>query len=742
MAAHPDLDLARRLSRRLLPWTVLVAIIISVGLPATYYLLESRAMRRTADLHAGEFAAELHKLVLDSPSLWMYQAEKYVAAVEAFTSHKDILGIRVLDPAGTPITALAYLKGGSPSGRASDFVGTAPIVFNNRTVGMVEVAVSSRGLVATTFQLFLGSAAGGGALALLLHLFPVRVVRGMERHLGELLERLQRSHAELERRADELGTLLAVSRAATSTGDEQALFQLIADGAARACGADRCAVFLWDERGDVAVPLMPSAGAGAHRYRLADTPFLAELSKGGEAVLVTDPAHDPRVPPAWPRRVELAAVLAAPLIHAGRAIGAVVLERRVPAAAFDADGVRLAMTLAGQAALAIQNAGLVRNLQHTLDDLSRAQHRLVQGETLRAVGELAAGMSHHLNNLLTVVLGRLELLLMRVADESTRQPLEVARRAGLDAADVVRRVMEFTRTQRPSQVAALDLNAEIREVVELSRARWENAATMEGIHIDVNVVPGDLGPISVDGRAIREVLMNLVLNAVDAMPQGGTLTFRTWADGGAVYCAVTDTGVGMSAEVRARAFQPFFTTKGVRRTGLGLSTSYSIVRRHGGDLTLESEEGRGSTVTIRLPVDVVPGSRASTLDRTSPAKAALHILVVDDDRETRALLEEMLTALGHRVTLAPGGPEALAMLEEGPEPDLVLTDLGMPTVNGWQVAAAAKARYPGLPVALVTGWGEEPPSWPEKLEYVDSIIAKPFQRGVLAAEVARLSRAS
>jgi CheY-like chemotaxis protein len=233
-------------------------------------------------------------------------------------------------------------------------------------------------------------------------------------------------------------------------------------------------------------------------------------------------------------------------------------------------------------------------------------------------------------------------------------------------------------------------------------------------------VAGELAPL-------REVLMNLVLNAIDAMPDGGRLGVKTWADGQGVHCDVSDSGAGMSEEVRHRALDPFFTTKGPKSTGLGLSVTYGIIQRHNGKLEIDSAPGRGTTVHITLPAAGAPaGARGSS--PTPPASPThLRVLLVDDEPEVRSALADMLGTSGHTAFQAAGGREALAWLEAGQPVDLVLTDLGMPGMTGADVARAVRGRWPQLRLGLMTGWDETEGLVGETSAIVDFVIAKPFK---------------
>jgi CheY-like chemotaxis protein len=245
-----------------------------------------------------------------------------------------------------------------------------------------------------------------------------------------------------------------------------------------------------------------------------------------------------------------------------------------------------------------------------------------------------------------------------------------------------------------------------------------------------------------DGSELREAMTNLILNALDAMPEGGMLTISTALVEERVEIAVADTGLGMPAEVRDKVFDPFFTTKGPQGTGLGLSMTYGIISRHGGSIAVESEPGQGSTFRVSLPrgSDVQP--QAPPLRPETPAVRSLRCLVVDDEPPVRAVIADILESAGHTVVQLGDGGEAISRFA-AERFDLVVTDLAMPRVSGWQVARAVKQTAPNVPVFLVTGFGVELTADERRAHGVDLVLVKPLQiQEILdaVAEVARTSR--
>ncbi|HSD48947.1 MAG TPA: HAMP domain-containing sensor histidine kinase, partial [Actinomycetota bacterium] len=262
---------------------------------------------------------------------------------------------------------------------------------------------------------------------------------------------------------------------------------------------------------------------------------------------------------------------------------------------------RLAEAIADRAGTALEHARLYEELARAYDDLKTAQQHLVQTEKLRALGEMASGVAHDFNNSLAVILGRVQLALRRVEDATLRRWLEIVERAALDASQTVRRIQEFTRIRRDLPTETVDLNRVVRDAVEMTAPRWRDEMQSRGIEVRLIARLGPIPSVAGHPAELREALMNLILNAVDAMPNGGAITVSTEAIETGVEIRVADTGVGMTDAVRQRIFEPFFSTKGMQGTGLGLAMVDGIVSRHGGQVLVESTEGLGSTFQIRLP---------------------------------------------------------------------------------------------------------------------------------------------
>lgn len=393
--------------------------------------------------------------------------------------------------------------------------------------------------------------------------------------------------------------------------------------------------------------------------------------------------------------------------------------------------VRFLETLALQVSQALQNATLREACRQSAHALRQAQDKACQASRLQALGQVASGVAHDFNNALTTILGLSDWLVQEMAEGAPhRGDLESIRTAAQDAAAMVRRLQMFGRLApgrgqaEPREI--VDLSDIARAVADLVRPRCQELAVRTGRHFGV-VVEAESGPTVVASAAeMRELLINLVFNGLDAMPDGGVLRIQPRLRDGCAELAVIDAGIGMSAEVKARVFEPFFSTKGQKGNGLGLSVCASIADRHGATLIVESEPGAGSTFVLSFATppsanaasacDVTPAAEAT------PALRRLDVLVVDDEPDVCDSLAAMVSAQGHGVAVSHGGATALALLEQR-RFDIVVTDLGMPGMNGLDLARQVVSTRPSTSVVLVTAWGVDFGS--ELPAEVSAVVAKP-----------------
>lgn len=431
---------------------------------------------------------------------------------------------------------------------------------------------------------------------------------------------------------------------------------------------------------------------------------------------------------------------------------------------FTHDDVALAETVAGQAAAAVERARLVTAEREARAAALEAEIQATRSERLRALGQMASGIAHDLNQSLAMIAGYSELgrrqldrSLAAGTIDSTAigETFSIVGQAAVDGAETVKRLLTFVRSQPEGVKEQIDAGALLREVARLTAPRWSDATQAEGrpvsLHVDVDLTQG---PLVIEGwlASLRECLTNLVFNAVDALPAGGSIRLGAHRRGQQVLVEVEDTGVGMSAEVQARVFEPFFTTKGERGTGLGLAMVYGIVERHGGRVDLISAPGEGTTFRLWLPI-TLPQEETTEFEPSAPTNSAagqidpagelggpvglaalepaasqpLAILAVDDQRPLADMVALMLRPHGHTVTVATSGEAALERLRTQ-RFDVVISDVGMGAgMNGWELADAVRLHYPDIRFYLATGWGAQISQEEAQSRGVVAVAAKPYR---------------
>jgi signal transduction histidine kinase/ActR/RegA family two-component response regulator len=409
--------------------------------------------------------------------------------------------------------------------------------------------------------------------------------------------------------------------------------------------------------------------------------------------------------------------------------------------------VRNVETSAAQAAQAENH---VKELSHYISEQERMRDQFSQMEKLSALGELASGVAHDFNNTLAGILGRAQLLQRTNDPEKIKHGLDIIIKTAEDGAKTVKRIQDFARQRRDHNFELVSIDQVLMDASEITRPRWKNCAEASNIHITLELQIGSNAMVMGDDSELREVLVNMVFNAIDAMPEGGTLTLSTRTEGDSVIIKIVDTGVGMYPEVRSRIFDPFFTTKDKAGLGLGLAVSFGIIRRHSGNIEVESQYGSGTEFRITLPVAKIVENSVKQTECVAPVLPEVitpaceqsqptRMLVVDDEHFVRDLLRDILEGENCEVCVAESGSEALSLFKEK-EFDGVFTDVGMPGMSGWELAREIRQINKQIPIAVITGWGEAVGSHEQKEAGVDWVVAKPFTADRIADLVRDLNR--
>ena len=381
-----------------------------------------------------------------------------------------------------------------------------------------------------------------------------------------------------------------------------------------------------------------------------------------------------------------------------------------------------------------------KRLEETIFKLQHTQDH-AQQQRLHALGQMASGVAHDFNNALMVILGYSELLLAspeHLSDtEKAEKCLECITTSAQDAATVVERLREFYRTRKDEDtLAPVEVNSLVEQVVSLTEPRWKCQAQASGRTIAMRTELQEVPEVFGNGSEMREALTNLIFNSVDAMPEGGTISLRTSCEAGHLTVEVSDTGSGMTEEVRQRCLEPFFSTKQESGTGLGLSMVFGIVQRHSGTIDIRSAPGKGTTFALHFPVAAEGAVRRD--EAPAAPTRALRVLVVDDEPEVLNVLSDYLSHDGHSVETAEDGREGISKFQSG-EFDLVLTDQAMPQMSGDEFADRVKRMSPDTPVVQITGFGGMMNSSGEKPGSVDLVVGKPVSRSGLREVLAAVA---
>jgi signal transduction histidine kinase/CheY-like chemotaxis protein/tetratricopeptide (TPR) repeat protein len=518
-----------------------------------------------------------------------------------------------------------------------------------------------------------------------------------------------------------LRTVLEISRAMTGTLDLDALLEAICDSVIALCSAERAFVIRIDEHSSELEVVVARDSDG----RAIEDPLMEVSRTIIEGVLVDRQAslHQDALRESGLddrpsiQSLELRSIVCVPLIDREECYGVLYAENRSRVGLFDSVTLEMVSIFGNQAAAAITTSRMV-------GELSRR-------ERIRVLGEMAGGVAHDFNNLLTAILARAQLLQHQVDDVSVQRELGVIEKAAVDGAQIVRRIQDFTRVRRDRQSERVEMCGVVRDAVEFTRARWSKGTGL-GVAVDVKCGLEEAW-VEGSGFELREACTNVIVNAIEAMDEGGSLNIEISGCGGEVECTFRDTGSGIPANVLERVFDPFFTTKGERGSGLGLSLVFGIVTRHGGRVEVESKAGNGTCVKIRLP-EASAKLVASEARKDQVSLRGVRVLVIDDEPAVGSVVGRILTRAGAEVQIAGSGAEGINLCQ-GQLFDCILTDLGMPEMSGYEVAERIREVGGAAAVLIMTGWGVSVDRGDLGERGIDGVVLKPFGVEDLAARV-------
>ena len=640
-----------------------------------------------------------------------------------------------------------------------------PFIFVSGTIGE-EVAVEAMRAGASDYVMKQNLARLGPALERELSQAAVRAERRQAQ--VELEQSRRQAEAHLRAQLERLQLLDHITTAIGERQDLQSIYQVAIGTLEEQLPADFACICRYSplDKALTVLCVAPNSLARAMAMGLNEQTQFAIDENGLSHCIGGELVHEADISAsaAWlSQRLAQAGIrslVAVPLSSEQRVLG-LLLVARERVNGFSSGECEFLRQLSAHVALAAQQAELRESLQLAYDDLRRTQEAVMQQERLRALGQMASGIAHDINNAISPV----SLYAEHLLDSETgltargRAALETVARAIDDVAATVSRMRELYRQRElPGAMRPMRLNDLVQQVIELTQARWRDMPQQRGAVVRLETaLADDLPEVPGVESEVREALINLLFNAVDAMPDGGALTLRTRtaaaahddasAGGHRVLVEVQDTGTGMDESTRRRCLEPFFTTKGERGTGLGLAMVYGTAQRHGATVEIDSELGRGTCMRLAFPLSHGP-LQPQALDDTAALRphASLRILLVDDDPLIIRSLSDTLAHDGHDVSAASGGQagiDAFAQARaEGRTFDLVITDLGMPYVDGRRVAAAVKALDAATPVLLLTGWGRRMVADGEVPPHVDMVLSKPPKMRELLAALARLTGTS
>ena len=428
-------------------------------------------------------------------------------------------------------------------------------------------------------------------------------------------------------------------------------------------------------------------------------------------------------------------ILCVPLRTKTKMIGVLEVINKADGFPFTEEDAMLLNFFANQVAVAIENARYYGELKHKYEEEKQMQEKYAEIEKLRALGLMTSGIAHDFNNMLAIITGNIDLIENEEDKDKILKKVQIIKKTALGSAKTIKRLQKYARTKNDAlQSQTINFNRLVRDAIEISTPMWKDGPQEKGFSIEIvdTLTENELMVLG-DDTDLREAIINMIFNSVDAMPQGGKIDIATYTKNESVYLELSDNGTGMTEETKDRIFDPFFTTKGITHGGLGMSMLYGTIKRHNGSVDIKTAPGQGTTFTIVLPKGKEKIERASEKTSHSIKAEEVNILIVDDEPRISAVLSEILSKQGHQTSVCDSGKDGIDALKNGGY-EILITDLGMPDTSGWEVINIAKQIEPGIITGVITGWDISEAE--AKQKGVDFLITKPFESNQVVRVVA------
>ena len=428
-------------------------------------------------------------------------------------------------------------------------------------------------------------------------------------------------------------------------------------------------------------------------------------------------------------------ILCVPLRTKTKMIGVLEVINKADGFPFTEEDAMLLNFFANQVAVAIENARYYGELKHKYEEEKQMQEKYAEIEKLRALGLMTSGIAHDFNNMLAIITGNIDLIENEEDKDKILKKIQIIKKTAKGSAKTIKRLQKYVKTKDDMLLPrTINLNDLVKEAIEMSIPIWKDGPQEKGLNVEiVDKLTEDEVIIHGDDADLREAVINMIFNSVDAMPQGGKIHIATYTKDESIYLELSDSGIGMDEEAKSRIFDPFFTTKGVGNSGLGMSILYGTIKKHNGSIDIKTTPGKGTMFTIALPKGKEKTEKSGVESSHAISTEKVNILIIDDEPQLGAVISEMLSLQGHQTSVFDSGKGGIEAFKKGGY-EVLITDLGMPDVSGWEVIDTARQIAPGVISGIITGWDISEAE--AKRKGADFLINKPFDSNQIVQAVA------